>query len=301
MTAFRPAVPLSVLALALLLAACQQDAPPPAKPEPAPPQAAEVTPSPATELKDLIENDPRYIIGISYPPAASRYPGLAVELRAYADRARADVLKAADGLQPKPGDAPLELSLRFQMLVENAEIVAVAADGNSFTGGAHSMPLIERFVWLPKQNRRLRSAELIADPAGWSAVSDYVREQLNAAMSQRIDADELDPGERARLMQQLSRDIELGTAPSAESFHAFEPVVSPRDGKVSALRFVFPPYAVGPYVDGTRQVEVPAAMLLPYVAPAYRGLFTTLAPLPPPAAAAGGEAQPLELAPLQRP
>ena len=40
-----------------------------------------------------------------------------------------------------------------------------------------------------------------------------------------------------------------------------------------ALRFVFPPYQVGPYSDGTQTVEVPSSVLLPLLAPPERGLF----------------------------
>ena len=47
---------------------------------------------------------------------------------------------------------------------------------------------------------------------------------------------------------------------------------------LAGLRFVFPPYQVGPYSDGTQTVEVPAAVLLPHVAPTYRGLFQGVAP-----------------------
>ena len=66
--------------------------------------------------------------------------------------------------------------------------------------------------------------------------------------------------------------IEQGTEPKPENFANFEPVLGP-DGKIAALRFVFPPYQVGPYSDGTQTVEVPAAVLLPHIAPAERGLF----------------------------
>ena len=45
------------------------------------------------------------------------------------------------------------------------------------------------------------------------------------------------------------------------------------DGSIRALRFVFPPYQVAPYSDGTRKVEVPAQVLLPLVAPEYKQLF----------------------------
>ena len=44
-------------------------------------------------------------------------------------------------------------------------------------------------------------------------------------------------------------------------------------GRLSGLRFVFPPYQVGPYSDGTQTVDVPASLLAPHVAPAYAGLF----------------------------
>ena len=39
------------------------------------------------------------------------------------------------------------------------------------------------------------------------------------------------------------------------------------------MGFVFPPYQVGPYSDGTQSVDVPASVLLPYVGAAYAGLF----------------------------
>ena len=42
---------------------------------------------------------------------------------------------------------------------------------------------------------------------------------------------------------------------------------------MTAVRFVFPPYQVGPYADGTQTVDVPASVLLPHVAPEYAGLF----------------------------
>ena len=44
-------------------------------------------------------------------------------------------------------------------------------------------------------------------------------------------------------------------------------------GRIAALRFVFPPYQVGPYSDGTQTVDVPASVLLPHVAAGYRELF----------------------------
>ena len=80
------------------------------------------------------------------------------------------------------------------------------------------------------------------------------------------------PADRADMLKNAGEMIDAGTEPKALSFAQFEPVVA-ADGRLAALRFVFPPYQVGPYSDGTQTVEVPAEILLPHVAPAYRSLF----------------------------
>lgn len=269
---------LAVLLIAVsMLGACRKQAEAP--PVPAPAQTAK--PAPATalqtpvpvELKDVIETDQRYVVGITYPPAANKYPGLAEELRRYADAARADLMKEIATVDAAKQPSPYELSLNFALLTESRQVVAVAADGSLYTGGAHSAPLVARFVWLPEQNRALRADDLLADPRGWPAISEYVREQLHAALSQRIDADELVATERAEVMRSAGRMIDDGTQPQAASFAAFEPVQAADGSGLIALRFVFPPYQVGPYVDGVRTVEVPAALLMPYLKPEYRALF----------------------------
>ena len=255
----------------LIVCSCRREAP---APQPAPSATTATAPvAPATgELKDVVETTSNYVIGISYPPSASKYPGLAAELKRYAEAARADLLEAA--AQRRPDEpAPYDLSLSFTQVLDSPTLVAVAADGSSYTGGAHGAPLLERFVWLPQQNRRLRASDLVPDAQGWSAISGYVREQLHTALSQRIDADDLDPTQRAEVIKNAGRMIEDGTEADAAHFAQFEPVMG-RDGKVAALRFVFAPYQVGPYSDGTQTVDVPASVLLPFVAPDYRPLFS---------------------------
>lgn len=261
------------------LAACRGEAPGPqgtnapdagrADPAQAP------TPGPAV-LEDVVETDPRYIIGISWGDGVDRHPGLARLLKEYADGARAEVLQAAEAMAPDAG-AMYDLALEFKVLADTPQLFAVAADGGSYTGGAHGAPLIARFIWLPQEQRLLTAGELIPGQDAWGEVSAYVREQLHAALSQRVDADELDPEERGRVMRSAGRMIEEGTAPDPDNFAQFEPVPGD-DGRLVALRFVFPPYQVGPYSDGVQTVEVPARVLLPHVAPAYRALFSGAQP-----------------------
>jgi hypothetical protein len=265
--------PLIVLLSLAALSACQRESSSPqasaptAAPAPAAPVAVEAAP-----LKDVIERDPRYVIGISYPPAAAKYPGLAAEMRRYADAARADLMQAVQEIGERKPPAPYDLSLSFNTVVETPKIVAVAADGSSYTGGAHGNPLVARFVWLPEQDKLLSAKDLVPDPDSWRDISGYVREQLHAALSQRVDADELPPAERADLIRTAGKMIDEGSQPEVDAFDQFEPVLG-ADGRIQALRFVFPPYQVGPYADGTQTVEVPASVLAKHIAPAYRGLF----------------------------
>ena len=258
---------MAVLA-AVLLAGCKREAA-----SPAAPGATRATPAATVApLEDVMERDPRYMVGISYPPIARNHPGLAALLKAYADAARGELMQAVAGLGGQKPTAPYDLSLGFSEIVNTPDIIAVAADGSSYTGGAHGNPLVARFVWLPRQGKRLTAAELIPDPGAWQDVARYVREQLVTALVERVDADAPVPAERADLISSASRMIDEGTTPEPANFDQFEPVLD-TGNRIKALRFVFPPYQVGPYSDGTQSVEVPAAVLLPAVAPEYRGLF----------------------------
>jgi len=268
--------PTSVLASALalvLLSGCGREGTPQA-PDAAGRDAA--TPGEATApvvLQDVIETKPDYIVGISYPQGiVARHPALAQALQAYAESARAELMQSVAALKGSKPSAPYDLSLQFTGLVDTPRIVAAAADGSSYTGGAHGNPLVARFVWLPTEQRLLKAEQLIPDAASWKIVSDQVREQLMTALSQQLDDDGLEAAERSQALRDGSGMIDAGTAPDPKNFARFEPVMN-ADGSIRALRFVFPPAQVAPYSDGTRSVDVPAQVLVPLVAPDYKALF----------------------------
>ena len=265
--ALPPSLPL-VLALGLLAGCGDRQADPPGASV-----SGEVEASPsAVDLDDVIETTPDYIVGISYPQVAKKYPELGRALHGYAEAARAELMQAVSGLGGRKPAAPYDLSLQFTGLVETSRIVAVAADGSSYTGGAHGNPLVQRFVWLPQQRKMLSAEALVPDAGNWTPVADYAREQLMTGLARQLDEDGLEAAERAEVWQNGARMIDEGTKPEAANFARFEPVMN-ADGAIRALRFVFPPYQVAPYSEGTRTVDVPAQVLLPLVAPEYRALF----------------------------
>lgn len=271
------AIAAAIIAALLLAGGCGKSPDVPAPPSAAaPPQAL---PDPVVDdqpvvLEDVMEGTSDYIVGISYQGDAAKYPGLAKHLKAYADAARAETVQAAQS-RPRGEDASsalYDLSLTFTEVLQTPELVSFAADGSSYTGGAHGMPLLARFSWLPKEQQLLTVQDLVPDPAAWKPISDYVREQLLTQLSQRIDADRPSPAERSEMMRNAGRMIDDGTAAKPDNFAQFEPLPG-TNGKLHGLRFVFPPYQVGPYSDGVQRVDVPASVLLPHVAPAYRDLF----------------------------
>jgi hypothetical protein len=263
---------LAVTVIALSVGCNKEPDANPAETSPAPAPVTQAPTAPATlDLSDVIETNPRYVVGISYPPGAANYPGLARELVTYADAAKAELLQAVAALGNDKPSSPYELSLNFEITASSPDVVAASADGSRYTGGAHGEPLVARFVWLQGRDERLTVVELLPSEEGLKAVSQYAAQQLQQQANEKAQAERLSPEEAESTLRSASKMIAIGTAPSAENFDQFLPVLE--GGKIAAIRFVFPPYQVGPYSDGTQSVEVPAAQILRYVSPEYVGLF----------------------------
>jgi hypothetical protein len=249
--------------LAIALIGCQKEpvADPATASPTAPPPAAVA--HQAIELKDVFETDGGAVIGISYPPGLQRDPGLAGIIRDYAERARGNVLAAA-GRAPAP-DTTCDLSLAFTVVAQNPDLIAVTLDGSQYTGGAGSESHVARFVWLRRAARLLPANELIPSPAGWQAIAVYIRDKQNAAL--------LEEGAAAGRADPQNKELE----PAIHRM-TLEPKYTPRldpQGRIAALRFVLP--VDDPGLEGLTTVEVPAAVLRPFIAPAYANWFAAQA------------------------
>lgn len=239
--------------------------------------ARDPVPQGPVTLEDVSEAQPDYVIGISYPPEAGLPPVLTAAMKDYAEAARADLMEAVQGRraldEEGEGSATMyDLSLAYSRVLVSPTVVAYAADGSTYTGGAHSMPLVARFVWLPQQERMLTAERLVPVPEGWEQIAGYVRARLHEALPDRIEATGLEGQERQQLLRTSAGMIDEGTDPDPANFDQFEPVAG-EGGQLAGLRFVFAPYQVAPYSEGVQQVEVPAPVLLPVVAPELRPLF----------------------------
>ena len=271
---------LGVAIAAVLLAGCGRQDDNTADAQPAAADTAGALPAPVAEapadapvaLADVIETSPQAVVGISYAAGLDQYPGLAKALQDYASAARGELQQAIDGLGNDKPTMPYELSLAFEKQLETPELVVVRAEGSRYTGGAHGEPLVARFVWLPGPQQMLTADHLVPDAKGWKAISDFVADQLRERVATRLSSEDMEPGELQESLRSASRMINEGTGAKPDYFRQFEPMTDAA-GKVTGLRFVFPPYQVGPYSEGTQTAEVPASVLAPHVAPEYAGLF----------------------------
>src|SRR3546814_15266255 len=110
------------------------------------------------------------------------------------------------------------------MLAETPQVVTVAANGSSYTGGAHGNPLVACFVWLPQRNELLQVQRLVDGADGWRAISDVVREQLHASLSQPTDADEIEQAHAAELPKSGLNMIGPGSVAAGGNRRQYEPV-----------------------------------------------------------------------------
>lgn len=227
-------------------------------------------------LQDVMENTPERLVGISFDPALKPSAALAAELSGYAEQARTELQQALDDLGNDKPRFPYELSLGFEQTVATPELIAVSADGSLYTGGAHGMPLVERFVWLVGEDRRLTADELIPRAASRQSIASYAEAVLLDKLQTRLQAERLEDDLRREMLDSARSMISEGTEPISGNFRQFQPVVDAQ-GRISAIRFVFPPYQVGPYSDGVQTVDVPVSVILPHVDARFAHLFAPVA------------------------
>ena len=263
----------ALLALACLVAfsaSCRRDAP--VASPPAGSSAPQATAAPVV-LQDQVEHTPTWLLGITYPKGVELPQGLAQDMKVYADASRKRLVDAAAPRKAGDPGVPYDMSLEFRRIAPQARgLIAIAADGSLYTGGAQGDPLIRRFLWDLRTGSPIRSSDLLSGEAGWVAVSNSVRESLLAQIRTRMDDDKATPQDIDKAIARMKPVVEAGTAPAASEFSEFEPMVDTQ-GKLIGLTFVFPPYQVAGYADGIQRADVPVSVFQQYLDPKYRALF----------------------------
>jgi len=164
------------------------------------------------------------------------------------------------------GFIPHYSKTHYALMMQSRTAVAVMGEQSFYIGGLHPLIAFETLVWLPKYKQWLTVQELFGEhPDALQVVRDYVRNDLYQ---------QLEIAKESRANRDWIRDwINKGTA-NVEDFKLFIPLAAP-NGKIKAFNFILPPYQVASWADGTREVEVPAAIIYPHLSRKYQNLLVT--------------------------
>lgn len=163
-----------------------------------------------------------------------------------------------------PFDRPWTLELKLHSLIDNEALVVLELQGAEYTGGAHGLPLLASFVYLPPPADRIMAIEdWFADDAVWGRISEAAVAELVAQFSER---DGKAPDADAREW------ISGGAGPDPANFALYRPVLDGQ-GLIQAFAITFQPYQVASYADGMPVIELPATLYFDALQERYRARF----------------------------
>ncbi len=176
------------------------------------------------------------------------------ELTTFITEARND----HDRVRQKGGTVrPYEHSISWTLTAATPHLLSAWETWYDYAGGAHPNNGSEALLWDPVSDKEIQRGALFRPNA------DQVR--LDAALCTAIH--------NAKAARSGSTsDPQTWPCPKwADSNFVFAPSVI--SGKLGGLTFLFDPYAIGPYAEGTYEVTVPLAAFEDALSPAYAAEF----------------------------
>lgn len=236
-----------IAALALALAACNQQAADKEANQAGSNKAAQV-PAPAAkpfsvELKtDLVE------FSFSWPAEAAAIPELAGRLRQEMEQVRAKSIE--DAQESKASSEKLGFPFRphlhstgYETAGQSGRLLSLRSDDSADTGGAHGNYGTSGLLWDRRAKREIKVADLFAAPAN--------RDRL---LTQRW-CDALNKAREEKRGEPVGGGGMFDDCPPLDDI-AIIPTDSNKDGRFDRLLLVASPYVAGPWVEGAYEIEL---------------------------------------------
>lgn len=261
----------SLLALVLLAAACSdaETQEPADRPIAQPTKAAVPAPSRPAPAKARLVEETDGLLEFTYgwSAEAAAVPELAARFEADMAKQRAEARKtAAEDRDARGPDIPFNghyFSKTWGTTGSSPRLLSLVADFATYTGGAHGMSGYEALLWDRAARQAIEAADLFADPAAaWRLIEPIYCAELD---KQRA--------EKRQETLPLQGDDWMVQCPAIAD-QAVAPVDEDKDGRFERLRVLLAPYAAGPYVEGSYEVDVTVtAELKRLLKPDYRLSF----------------------------
>lgn len=224
----------------------------------------ESTPEKKLRELDLVEKKEtdKYVIDIKYPYEVLKYPEIHSHLKDIVS-----AIKSESEVQNAPGKEismshPWTLEIEMDKVAHAGDLASVLVYSMTYTGGAHPNHYYRSVNFNTETQKLITLDELFADAQYIHDIAGFVTSELLEKKSEKtgmkVDSDEW---------------IERGTLPLPGNFEIFVFVEADRGKSFSGMKFIFPPYTVGPYSDGRYEVKVPAEIFHEYLRNEYKEYF----------------------------
>lgn len=243
---------------------------------PAPAQPT-VTPAEAAAPLNFSSKTQYAEVKLALPDAVKAQPDLHArlyaadvrDLRQFAEGAQADLSEF--GGSGMPG---YYRNIDWTSGAETGKLLSLGREVAEYTGGAHGNVAFSAVLWDKALKRVLQPAQLFRQGADFAALDRALCDAVNMAKKAK---DPTIPPVR------LGAADTFGCPRAIETPFVLTPSTTP--GKAGGLTFLIAPYTVGPWAEGTYQVQVPQSAFRSLVAPAYLDEFAGQPVKPAPAGA----------------
>lgn len=149
--------------------------------------------------------------------------------------------------------------------VVDGHYVSVVRSDYMNTGGAHPNSDVDTILWDSAAKKRISIRPFFTETADNGPTMTAMRKGVIASLN--IEKKKRDTGDTA------TAEWYKGVEPKLLKIGAVTLAPSTEAGKSSGLTFHYPPYAVGPYVEGEYVAFVPWEALKPYLTPEGAKIF----------------------------
>jgi hypothetical protein len=164
------------------------------------------------------------------------------------------------------GDGGWSLERKYSIRSVVADrYVSIVRDDYMDTHGAHPNTDANTILWDKAENKRISIRPFFTETADNGPTMTAMQKAIIASL--RIEKKKRDSSETA------TAEWFKGVAPKLLKIGAVTLAPSTEAGKSSGLTFHYPPYAVGPYVEGQYVAFVPWETLKPYLTPEGQRIF----------------------------
>ena len=186
------------------------------------------------------------------------------EGKAWAAKNRADADKEQDPIMFRDGGWSFERKYAVRSVVDGHYVSVIRSDYMD-THGAHPNSDVNTILWDETAKKRISIRPFFTETADNGPTMTAIRKAVIASLN--IEKKKRDSSETATA--EWYKDVE----PKLLKIGAVTLAPSTEAGKSSGLTFHYPPYAVGPYVEGQYVAFVPWETLKPYLSPEGMAIF----------------------------